>query len=207
MDPKIGVQIDNFLNKLRDYASGKVFPFTFIIDDPSGNSHIKNPYAPQADSMIKIQTYERTNEQLNQMGFEIENSIINQPSTTNVNANEVSNKNENKSPQKPEEEVKAEINSKYDGGPDHLVQVGAHRLDLTKPLVEDLKTESFGFTTDCHVCAGKCETKMCVIEIPYFKELIIMSTNCQNCGAHTTETKTGGYRIFNVSHLVFKLIE
>ena len=144
--------------------------------------------------MIKAQNYERTTEQLITMGFEVENSIINQPSANTNNVNEVPNKNENPTPKKPEEEVKkAEINAKYDGGSDHLFQVGAHRLDLTKPLVEDLKSESFGFTTDCHCCGGKAETKMCVIEIPYFKELIIMSTTCQVCGAHTTETKTGGY--------------
>ena len=144
--------------------------------------------------MIKAQNYERTTEQLITMGFEVENSIINQPSANTNNVNEVPNKNENPTPKKPEEEVKkAEINAKYDGGSDHLFQVGAHRLDLTKPLVEDLKSESFGFNTDCHVCGGKSETKMCIIEIPYFKELIIMSTSCLICGAHSTETKTGGY--------------
>jgi len=33
---------------------------------------------------------------------------------------------------------------------------------------------------------------MCTITIPYFKELIIMNFLCDKCGAHSTETKTGG---------------
>lgn len=33
---------------------------------------------------------------------------------------------------------------------------------------------------------------MCSSSIPYFKEIIIMSFSCDNCGAHSTEVKTGG---------------
>ena len=35
---------------------------------------------------------------------------------------------------------------------------------------------------------------MCTIEIPYFKELIVMSFLCEFCGAHSTEVKAGGYQ-------------
>lgn len=34
---------------------------------------------------------------------------------------------------------------------------------------------------------------MCTIEIPYFKELIVMSFLCEFCGAHSTEVKAGGF--------------
>ncbi len=33
---------------------------------------------------------------------------------------------------------------------------------------------------------------MCTSSIPYFKEIIIMSFSCDECGAHSTEVKTGG---------------
>lgn len=33
---------------------------------------------------------------------------------------------------------------------------------------------------------------MCETNIPYFKDLIIMSFSCDHCGAHSTETKTSG---------------
>jgi zinc finger protein len=170
-----------------------------MVNDPSGNSHIKNPYAPHADPLLKIENYERTKEQLSQMGFDVENSIINQ---AGLDANPITTppqNNTNSTPSLPKEkneETKADgIDHPKKG--EHLLQVGAHRLDFTKPLVEDLKSESFKFTTDCYACTGVSETKMCVIEIPYFKELIIMSSICTKCGARTAETKTGGYLFYN----------
>ncbi len=33
---------------------------------------------------------------------------------------------------------------------------------------------------------------MCVINVPFFKELVIMAFNCQKCGAKTSEIKCGG---------------
>ena len=171
------------MNKLQEYSSGKTFPFTFIIDDPSGNSHIKNPYAPQADPLLKIETYERTHKQLKEMGFEVENSIIDQ-ATIPENAKKAAELEEKKT---------NEVHQKENV--ENVLQVGAHRLDFTKPYNDnlDLKSESFGFTTECHVCQAVAETKMCVIAIPYFKELIIMSTVCTKCGARSADTKTGGF--------------
>jgi len=33
---------------------------------------------------------------------------------------------------------------------------------------------------------------MCMIQIPYFKELIVMAFSCDHCGAKSREVKTGG---------------
>jgi len=33
---------------------------------------------------------------------------------------------------------------------------------------------------------------MCIIDIPYFKEVTIMSFNCDYCGARNSEVKCGG---------------
>ena len=41
---KIKITVDKLL-KAKD---GTGFPFNLIIDDPSGNSYIKNPYAPSS---------------------------------------------------------------------------------------------------------------------------------------------------------------
>lgn len=155
------------------------------MDDPSGNSYIKNPHAPKEDPNLILEIYQRTNEHLVKMGFDVENSISNADNQSKENGN-----NHDSNAQKIKEE---QIHEESKTQEPTLVQVGAHRLDFTKPLVEDLKQESFTFTTDCHVCLGKTsETKMCVITIPYFKELIVMSSVCSKCGAKTSETKTGG---------------
>lgn len=47
--PEIAQQIDHFLKKLQNMAEGNLFPFTFEMDDISGNSYIKNPFAPNED--------------------------------------------------------------------------------------------------------------------------------------------------------------
>lgn len=47
-------KLDQFLIKLKQYTMAEVLPFTFIIDDPSGNSFIKNPFAPKEGLSIKI---------------------------------------------------------------------------------------------------------------------------------------------------------
>ena len=36
------------------------YPFTLVIDDPSGNSFVENPAAPNADPLIVTKSYERT---------------------------------------------------------------------------------------------------------------------------------------------------
>lgn len=68
------------------------------------------------------------------------------------------------------------------------------RLDFNKPLEEqdDLKGETHQFPTVCHVCFKEGKSKMCIVSIPFFKELIIMAFTCEHCGAHTSEIKTGG---------------
>lgn len=55
-----------------------------------------------------------------------------------------------------------------------------------------MKGESYSFPTKCGVCSLDGFTRMCIVSIPFFKELIIMAFSCDNCGSHTSETKTGG---------------
>lgn len=58
--------------------------------------------------------------------------------------------------------------------------------------LEDLQGEVLQFETDCPSCKSKCATNMKVTNIPHFKEVIIMSTNCDVCGARTNEVKSSG---------------
>jgi zinc finger protein len=39
-DPITAKKIDEYCDTLRAYASGDKMPFTFIVEDPSGNSHV-----------------------------------------------------------------------------------------------------------------------------------------------------------------------
>lgn len=58
--------------------------------------------------------------------------------------------------------------------------------------LEDLQGEVLQFPTNCPNCNAPCETKMKMTNIPHFKEVVIMATNCEVCGHRTNEVKSSG---------------
>lgn len=58
--------------------------------------------------------------------------------------------------------------------------------------IEQLHGEVLQFDTNCPSCSSKCDTNMKVTNIPHFKEVVIMATNCEVCGLRTNEVKSGG---------------
>ncbi|CAG8972533.1 hypothetical protein HYALB_00001225 [Hymenoscyphus albidus] len=52
--------------------------------------------------------------------------------------------------------------------------------------------EVYSFPAACPGCAHHCVTHMKMVEIPHFKQVIIMSTVCELCGYRSNEVKTGG---------------
>jgi zinc finger protein len=48
------------------------------------------------------------------------------------------------------------------------------------------------FPVSCTDCSAPGETRMCMTDIPHFKEIIIMSFLCDDCGYRTVEVKGGG---------------
>jgi zinc finger protein len=53
---------------------------------------------------------------------------------------------------------------------------------------EDVHT----FMGPCPSCTRPCGTHMMPVDIPHFKEVILMSTVCEYCGYKSNEVKTGG---------------
>lgn len=71
--------------------------------------------------------------------------------------------------------------------------IHAHKIDICKPFDEgDAKNEALTFKITCHMCSRDGENKMCIITIPYFKEITLMSFNCEFCGAKNSDIKVGG---------------
>ncbi|KAM9660001.1 zinc finger protein ZPR1 isoform 1-T1 [Trichechus inunguis] len=132
----IAERIDEFIVKLKELKQ-VASPFTLIIDDPSGNSFVENPFAPQKDEALVITHYNRTSKQEEMLGLQAEASE-----------------------EKPEE--------------------------------DDLRNEVLQFNTNCPECNAPAQTNMKLVQIPHFKEVIIMATNCENCGDRTNEVKSGG---------------
>ena len=48
------------------------------------------------------------------------------------------------------------------------------------------------FPTTCPSCGASTDTDMCAMNIPHFKEVIIMALTCQICGYKSNEVKGGG---------------
>ncbi|PNI66159.1 ZPR1 isoform 5, partial [Pan troglodytes] len=113
-------RIDEFIVKLKELKQ-VASPFTLIIDDPSGNSFVENPHAPQKDDALVITYYNRTRQQEEMLGLQV-----------------------------------------------------------------------LQFNTNCPECNAPAQTNMKLVQIPHFKEVIIMATNCENCGHRTNEVKSGG---------------
>ncbi|KAJ0917804.1 putative Zinc finger, ZPR1-type, ZPR1, A/B domain-containing protein [Helianthus annuus] len=73
VDPQTAEAIDQFIVKLKACATGSS-SFTFILDDPAGNSFVENPFAPSPDPSLSIEFYERTREQDASLGYVFESS-------------------------------------------------------------------------------------------------------------------------------------
>lgn len=65
-NPEYAEQIEKFIAKLDKYinADDDIFPFTFRLVDPSGNSFIQNPNAPNPDPNLNIKKFSRTKQHL-----------------------------------------------------------------------------------------------------------------------------------------------
>lgn len=135
--PEVAEQIDKFMEKLLELKTLKS-PFHLVLDDPSGNSFIENPYAPKADPETKMEHYKRTKEQ-----------------------------NEALCIQESEEEK-------------------------TQPEPQfSAKDEVLQFPSNCPGCNAPCTCNMKVVDIPHFKEVVLMATNCDACGLRDSEVKGG----------------
>ncbi|XP_073458494.1 zinc finger protein ZPR1 [Aquarana catesbeiana] len=139
---EIADKIEEFIAKLESLKAGET-PFTFILDDPSGNSFVENPFAPHKDEALTVTRYRRSKEQDSLLGIE---------STIDLQTSE----------EKSEDDA------------------------------EDLRNEVLQFQTNCPECNAPAATNMKLVQIPHFKDVIIMATNCEACGHRTNEVKSGG---------------
>ena len=58
--------------------------------------------------------------------------------------------------------------------------------------VDILAGKVYSLPSQCPGCTRPCTINMQMVNIPHFKEVIIMSTTCDQCGYRSSEVKTGG---------------
>lgn len=172
VDPEGYEKVEGFLQKVSDSLEGKNLPLTFTLDDPTGNSWIDYVPGDAAQKWSHID-YFRTKQQNIELGItqedvaEAENQGRKIQDTNTTHRNPSAAKQIEKEEKGQEEEDNEEI--------------------------ENLHSEVQEFTGVCPACGSSgTHTRMKAVDIPYFKEVIIMSTVCHECGYKSNDVKTGG---------------
>ena len=70
-----------------------------------------------------------------------------------------------------------------------LTDTVTHDLDEDGNLVPD---QVYEFPASCPGCMHPCVTKMTMVEIPHFRQVVLMNTSCDDCGYKSNDVKTGG---------------
>lgn len=146
--------------------------FKIILDDPAGNSFVENPYVPKSDPNLIKESYIRTATQDMSLGL--------QPSQQARKDGTIDDQNP--------------LHKNVASGAKRDVHNIEHfEKEKEKERKQNVgRREALSFPTPCPNCTKPCETKMCVTDIPHFKEVIIMSLMCDSCGYKSNEVKGGG---------------
>ncbi|XP_057755021.1 uncharacterized protein LOC130974240 isoform X1 [Arachis stenosperma] len=182
VSPETAEAIDQFLVKLRACATGES-AFTFILDDPAGNSFVENPFAPSSDPSLTIKFYDRTPEQQALLGYLVDSTQI--EGTRNeaqAGGNAVVT-----------DQVRGEPHGSVGATAGHRAIAQSNSSEIAEALFRYTAPEEvMTFPSTCGACATKCETRMFVTDIPYFQEVIVMASTCDSCGYRNSELKPGG---------------
>ncbi|GAB1602888.1 zinc finger protein ZPR1-like, partial [Argonauta hians] len=143
--PELAEKLDGFIIKLKKLLEMEQ-PFTLIIDDPSGNSFLENPHAPNKDVEMLVHNYKRSPRQNQFLGLQ------------------------------PEEDDRSVIAS----------------AGIPADNTLNLQDEVLSFEVNCTNCNAPCSTNMKLVNIPHFKEVVIMATCCDKCGHRDNEVKSSG---------------
>ncbi|KAH7057979.1 ZPR1 zinc-finger domain-containing protein [Linnemannia elongata] len=196
MDEALYLQIKHIIEKLQDCVDGKT-PFTVILDDPAGNSYIESLDAPKLDAKLDLSVYMRTRAQERAMGLsvpeeeegEVPEEVVTVPMPKDQQAEHSKQQHweagltaadktvateEKKEETKDQEDKKAESDFDCDEEDDGVLP------------------DVLSFPANCSSCNAPSDTKMHILDIPHFKEVIIMSTTCDECGYKSNEVKAGG---------------
>ncbi|CAL8149160.1 unnamed protein product [Prunus armeniaca] len=181
VDPQTAEAIDQFLLKLRACATADS-SFTFILDDPAGNSFVENLFAPSPDPSLSIKFYERTSEQQSTLGYVVESSqtgsVRDAASTEAVGTSD---------------HVQRGPHGSIGAAAGHRAIAQSNSAEIAESLFRYTAPEEvMTFPSTCGVCTARCETRMFVTNIPYFQEVIVMASTCDACGYRNSELKPGG---------------
>uniref|UniRef100_A0A7N2M3A0 Zinc finger ZPR1-type domain-containing protein n=1 Tax=Quercus lobata TaxID=97700 RepID=A0A7N2M3A0_QUELO len=182
VDPQTAEALDQFLLKLKACAAGDS-SFTFILDDPAGNSFIENLYAPSPDPSLSIKFCERTPDQQATLGYSVDPSQLGDH-REGTSMEQISGASD---------EVRREPHGSVGATAAHRAIAQSNTADIVDTVFRYTAPEEvMTFPSTCGTCGIACETRMFVTKIPYFQEVIVMASTCDACGYRNSELKPGG---------------
>lgn len=148
-------------------------PFSVRLDDPSGNSFVEFTGAVQgrgsSDAKWTKRDYPRSRAQNEALGLA-------GPADPNALAAKAAKK------------VGSAEEAAAAAG---LTPTGRKGFSKEEGETEFDNEEIYTFAGTCSSCNSELETMMKKVNIPYFKDILIMSTNCDSCGYRDNEVKSG----------------
>lgn len=209
--PEIGLKVAEVILQLTRYSMGEVLPFHIIVNDPSGNSFIENPFVPAKDPHMKVGFYYRSAEQDISLGLK--------PSTSHYKDDHDSN-------------FHALMTGGFGTGAAAGAAAASNTVETTELLPEAVgissdnavpsegeevrlgRSEIISLPSNCPSCCAPGESLTALTDIPHFKEVIflinefeillqhelnvgycqviIMAFNCTSCGYRNSEVRGGG---------------
>lgn len=196
--PEVHQKIQEIIDKLRLMAKAdpSVLPYFIILNDPTGHSYIANPVAPLMDVNLKEEHYERTKEQLADLGY-ISDLEVAQDKELKQKVADMKDAGAHYYDKLPKsqgykytDKDTHEMMAKMQGMAKHK---DAHKLDHSKTVQEqDLDSRLTILKVNCYSCGAEGELRTLTCEIPFFKEICIIAFTCDQCGFRNTEVKTVG---------------
>lgn len=152
--PEAYEKIQGVIESIKQMSSGERLPFRLTVDDPAGNSSIEPPSVLSSGKYSRNE-YPRTPAQNEALG--LGDTSGDAPAT--------------------------EIRPEY-----HATQMYPEMPSATAPMVNNVdeddivENQVYSFPASCPGCTKSCNTNMKMVNIPHFKQVVLMSTVCDHCG-------------------------
>lgn len=171
--PEVGEKVAGVIRSLTDMLEGRSYPFTVSADDASGNSWIEPSPRDISGKYLK-NAYDRTPSQNAALGL---GDDVPEPESQHFHDDGA---------QAPPSTVRPEYQA-------HDMGEGWTADRSTNVDGDDIvENEVYTFPASCPGCTKPCATNMKMVNIPHFKQVVLMSTVCDHCGYRSNEVKTGG---------------
>jgi zinc finger protein len=162
-------RIEEIIASLKEMASGAKLPFTISVDDPAGNSWIE-PSTSDKHGKYARHDYNRSTEQNAALGL---GGSTEEPENVQMR------------PEYHPQQMHPQM-------PQDSTTLDQDAPQTTNSEDDIIENQVYSFPATCPGCTKPCATNMKMVNIPHFKQVVLMSTVCDHCGYRSNEVKTGG---------------